>query len=95
MLKLLNTRVTSPRLTTGQTRHRVGFMTKTLADLSLKEFESIANAAVANAIATTARAGLPVTGAVGGKVVRLMPDDPLLAPYLKAAEGDRGHVTQE
>lgn len=70
-------------------------MTHSLAELSIQEFQSIANAAVAKAIATIAAAGLPVTGTVGGKVVRLMPDDPLLAPYTKAASGDGGQSAQD
>lgn len=65
-------------------------MMKALADLSLQEFESIARAAVAKAIATTAAAGLPVTGMIDGKVVRLMPDDSRLDPYIEAVRADIG-----
>lgn len=70
-------------------------MTNSLADLSVQEFQSIANATVAKSIAVTAAAGLPVNGVVGGKKVRLMPDDPLLAPYICAAKRDRRQVTPD
>ena len=54
-------------------------MKKFLADFSLNDIKALAHAAAATAVADSVVRGLPVTTLVNGKVVQLMPDDPLIA----------------
>jgi hypothetical protein len=55
----------------------------TFYGLSAGQMTDIAKKAVANAVAANARAGIPVTGFVDGRVQTLQASDPRIAKFLK------------